>query len=115
MPYVSAQRKAFWKEKIAAAEKSTAEAFKDTNTTAVGALQAAIAANAGAGDVKTVLEHAIRAGGECNRVACLAGALAGARTGSVPSDLREKIWGESVGPGTAEELESLVNNVLNVE
>ncbi|EJT51360.1 putative ribosylglycohydrolase [Trichosporon asahii var. asahii CBS 2479] len=111
---VTPERKEFWTQKITEAEKSTPEAFKDTNETAIGALQAAIAANAGEPDVKAILERAVRAGGDCDRVACIAGALAGARGGSVPDEWREKVWGEPLlYPGkAAESLEAYVDRAL---
>lgn len=102
LPDTTPERKVFWTEKITEAEQSTPDAFKDKNNTAVGALQAAIAANAGAPDVKSALELAVRAGGECDRVSCIAGALAGARGGSVPTEWREMVWGEPLPyPGQA--------------
>lgn len=56
--------------RIAEAEESTPGALRKH------ALQAAIAANGGATDGKTVRERSVRAGGECYRVACIADAIA---------------------------------------
>lgn len=111
--HLPAERREIWKLRITEAEKSTPEAFKETNNTAVGALQAAIAANAGTEkDVKTVLERAVRAGGECDRVACIAGALAGARGGSVPLEWKEKIWSSACGSDGAAALKCYVDEIF---
>lgn len=102
LPDTTPEQNDAWTARVAEAEKSTPEAYTKTNNTAVGALQAAIAANAGATDVKTVLERSVRAGGECDRVACIAGAISGARSGSEPSEWREGVWGEPLPmPGQA--------------
>ena len=42
-------------------------------------------------DGKTVRERSVRAGGECYRVACIADAIASARSGSGPSRWREEV------------------------
>lgn len=74
-------RKNVWTRRITDAEKSKVEDFSD-NKTSHGAFQAAIAALNGAKDVQAVLDRAVRGGGESDRVAAIAGALAGAKSGA---------------------------------
>lgn len=108
--FLDADRRELWKGRIASGEKVDPEAFKEINNTAVGAFMAAVAANAGADNVATVIDKAVRGGGESDRVAAIAGAWAGARFGidSVPKWLI-KLHGS---PCTIEDLQTMVYTVL---
>lgn len=79
--FLPSERKFAWTQYITQAERATPETFKDKNHTAIGAFQAAVAANEGAMDVNSVIDKAVRGGGQSDRVAAIAGAWAGARFG----------------------------------
>ncbi|EKD03175.1 ribosylglycohydrolase [Trichosporon asahii var. asahii CBS 8904] len=109
--YLPADRRDEWKKRIVEAEAATPDKYWDTNKTALGVFQAAVATNANAEDVQTVLDCAVRAGGQCDRVAAIAGAWAGARfgSGSVP-DWSQRLYG---WPCRAPELAAFVIEIKN--
>lgn len=109
--FLPADRRQTWKERIADGYKVDPEDFQKSNHSAIGAFKAAVAANAGGDDVATVIDKAVRGGGQSDRVAAIAGAWAGARFGSksVPQ------WSSKLHgwPGKADDLKTLVSTVMN--
>lgn len=102
-------RRNVWTRRITDAEKSKPEDFKDDKT-AHGAFQAAIAALTGAKDVQSVLDRAVRGGGESDRVAAIAGALAGAKVGA---DKLPPWWQKLHGwPGKVDAIPEQVSTVV---
>lgn len=92
--FLPADRQDVWKQRLDAAEKATPESYKDKNKGAIECLQAAVAVMAGATSLKDALDRAVRAGGECDRVATVAGALAGTKFGGEEAlAWREKLFG----------------------
>lgn len=93
--HLPAARRDAWTRRLAAAEKAAPETFKAASSTAAGALQAAVAVTAAANGLKDALDRAVRiGGGECGRVACITGALAGAKFGGDDThDWTNKLYG----------------------
>lgn len=98
LEYLPEDRRQLWAQRIAEAEEKGPEG--DNNHNAVAALQCAYIANRRGNDARSVLENALRGGGDTAGVAAIAGQLAGARFGasSVPKEWRDKLW---VLPGFA--------------
>lgn len=115
--HLPAHRRATWEAFLTEAETTTPETYKDTNNTAVGALEEATAIVAVATGAKDALDRAVRVGGECGRVACITGALAGAKHGprkiyeTLGEDWKDwKLRGEEL---TASDLEGLVEQYVH--
>ena len=90
LPWLGVDRRGRWEERIAEALRDSRHPrdFSEGNGWVVRAFQAALCAVAGAQDVRTALDRAIRGGNDADTVAAIAGSLAGALWGlaSVPGD-----------------------------
>ena len=89
LPWLRADRRERWAKLIDAATAPGVHPsqFRQSNGWVVTALQGALAAVAGASDVREALYRAVRGGGDTDTVAAIAGALAGARWGATQMPL----------------------------
>lgn len=97
LAWLPADRRARWTALVdeALTPGSHPRDFREDNGWVVRAFQGALAAVAGARNVRDALERAIRGGGDTDTVAAIAGALAGARWGGtqVPPSWRRRLHG----------------------
>lgn len=97
LPWLRADRRERWGKLIdsATAPGVHPRQFRETNGWVVTALQGALAAVAGASDLREALYRAVRGGGDTDTVAAIAGSLAGARWGAtqVPLSWRRLLHG----------------------
>ena len=97
LAHVPTDRRQRWAELIDEALTPDAHPrdFQANNGWVVRAFQGALAAVAGARDVRDALERAVRGGGDTDTVAAIAGALAGARWGGtqVPLSWQRRLHG----------------------
>lgn len=108
--HLPAERQEFWSRALDAAEGNPPGHFPN-NGYVVSALQAAWSAVIRAADLPDALVRAVRAGGDTDTVAAIAGALAGARWGlsAIPLAWRRDVHG---WPGmTAEDLVVLATRI----
>jgi len=97
LPWLGVDRRGRWEDLIAQAlgDGRHPRDFSEGNGWVVRAFQAALCAVAGADDVRTALDRAIRGGNDADTVAAIAGSLAGALWGltSVPGDWLTRVHG----------------------
>lgn len=87
--------------------------YENTNKTAIGALEEATAIVTVATGARDALNRAVRVGADCGRVACITGALAGAKYGTQEAYGMPEIFGKLRGEKlTAPDLQGLVEQYV---